>query len=253
MIKCPKCQADNQIGAIFCRSCGDKLDIDKLRPDDIKKATRNRAKLIGRIIRNVISLILLLAIVGGAVLMALAPPGDWSNTLNDAESKERNKKIVAIMRRVKQLDVDFKFNQRELNAYATEVLRLTSEDKRKRQEEQIEEGGKAMLVPEAVRVDLLADGRLRFVLESRLWNKISLYTVVTGSANSGTDFRIEQVAAGRLPIPVQRLTDILIEKRFRPLMQNSSKYEKFKKRVAPNADKIVVENGELKIKSKKKR
>ena len=90
MIKCPKCQADYQIGAIFCRSCGDKLDIDKLRPDDIKKATRNRAKLIGRIIRNVISLILLLAIVGGAVLMALAPPGDWSNTLNDAESKERN-------------------------------------------------------------------------------------------------------------------------------------------------------------------
>ena len=33
MINCPKCAHDNQLGAIFCRGCGAKLDIETIRPE----------------------------------------------------------------------------------------------------------------------------------------------------------------------------------------------------------------------------
>jgi len=33
MIKCQKCGFENQLGAIFCRQCGGKLDLEELRPD----------------------------------------------------------------------------------------------------------------------------------------------------------------------------------------------------------------------------
>ncbi|OGV34958.1 MAG: hypothetical protein A2020_13340 [Lentisphaerae bacterium GWF2_45_14] len=33
MIKCQKCGFENQLGAIFCRQCGGKLELDELRPE----------------------------------------------------------------------------------------------------------------------------------------------------------------------------------------------------------------------------
>ena len=33
MIKCQKCGFENQLGAIFCRQCGGKLELDALRPE----------------------------------------------------------------------------------------------------------------------------------------------------------------------------------------------------------------------------
>ena len=35
MLRCPKCGADNLLSAVFCRSCGDRLDLDKIKPDDL--------------------------------------------------------------------------------------------------------------------------------------------------------------------------------------------------------------------------
>ena len=37
MVVCPKCRADNQIGAIFCRECGDKLEIEEVALEDVKR------------------------------------------------------------------------------------------------------------------------------------------------------------------------------------------------------------------------
>ena len=32
-IKCTKCGHPNQLGAIFCRGCGEKLELENLQPD----------------------------------------------------------------------------------------------------------------------------------------------------------------------------------------------------------------------------
>ena len=41
MIKCPKCEADNQIGAIFCRGCGEKLELDEIKPETVMEAAES--------------------------------------------------------------------------------------------------------------------------------------------------------------------------------------------------------------------
>ena len=33
LVKCANCGHDNQLGAIFCRNCGDKLNIEEMRPE----------------------------------------------------------------------------------------------------------------------------------------------------------------------------------------------------------------------------
>ena len=77
MIKCPKCDADNQIGAIFCRGCGEKLNLDDIQPDVVRDAAAKAVEQrggwdIGRIIRNVIGLGLLAALVGVLLMLYMA-------------------------------------------------------------------------------------------------------------------------------------------------------------------------------------
>ena len=37
MIKCQKCGFENQMGSIFCRECGEKLDMDAIDPNKLQK------------------------------------------------------------------------------------------------------------------------------------------------------------------------------------------------------------------------
>lgn len=78
MIKCPKCGADNMINAIFCRSCGEKIDYsalkieDQLGLDDEKskrsKASQRANQIVGAVLAAVIVILLaaLMIPVGGS-------------------------------------------------------------------------------------------------------------------------------------------------------------------------------------------
>lgn len=70
MIKCPKCGADNLMNAIFCRNCGDKLDLSKLTAEqqfgDLgsgKKPESKAVKKAKQIANSVGTLIIVLIIV----------------------------------------------------------------------------------------------------------------------------------------------------------------------------------------------
>lgn len=45
MIKCQKCGFENQLGAIFCRQCGGKLELEELRPEVKDKKKQGCFKL----------------------------------------------------------------------------------------------------------------------------------------------------------------------------------------------------------------
>ncbi len=47
MIKCQKCGFENQMGSIFCRECGEKLDMDAIDPNKLQKDV-NKEKNIKR-------------------------------------------------------------------------------------------------------------------------------------------------------------------------------------------------------------
>lgn len=61
LIKCQNCNHENQLGAIFCRGCGGKLDVETMRP---KVEHSKPASNAGSFIKNLIVFIVFLALVG---------------------------------------------------------------------------------------------------------------------------------------------------------------------------------------------
>ncbi|MBO7742232.1 MAG: zinc ribbon domain-containing protein, partial [Victivallales bacterium] len=64
MLRCPKCSTDNLLSAVFCRGCGERLNLDEIKPDnfnemgDTKADPNARKNLIGGIILGAIVVIL---------------------------------------------------------------------------------------------------------------------------------------------------------------------------------------------------
>jgi len=70
MIKCQKCGFENQMGSIFCRECGEKLNMDAIDPNklqkdvDKEKLIKKTKKRIKSLISTCIGLLILAAFLG---------------------------------------------------------------------------------------------------------------------------------------------------------------------------------------------
>ncbi|MBR2427877.1 MAG: zinc ribbon domain-containing protein [Lentisphaeria bacterium] len=65
LIKCAKCGFENQMGAIFCRGCGEKIDMNAMDPDTVaKNQKKGNSGIIGKIIRKIFLILIIVALVG---------------------------------------------------------------------------------------------------------------------------------------------------------------------------------------------
>lgn len=101
LIKCQSCGHENQLGSIFCRGCGGKLEVEQLRPKvvDTKAATSG----VGGIIRKAIGLIVFLGLV--FVILMLFYPDDLSNYAalsGDNAVKAVKEKFESIQKKAEQ-------------------------------------------------------------------------------------------------------------------------------------------------------
>ena len=75
MINCPKCGADNLLNAIFCRTCGEKLNLEELKPTEVGPSEEDAKKLRAQKLQNQLGggiiAVLLLVVLGGLLI----PPG----------------------------------------------------------------------------------------------------------------------------------------------------------------------------------
>ena len=92
-IKCSKCGFENQMGVIFCRQCGEKINMDEISPESLEegKSKENAGKTAGKIIRWTVRILLLL-IVLGLLAAVLAPWGLPVYTAPDETTDEFKKK-----------------------------------------------------------------------------------------------------------------------------------------------------------------
>ena len=59
MLRCPKCGTDNLLSAVFCRGCGERMNLDEIKPDDFhdlgnKKDSNTKQNIIGGAIIGVL-------------------------------------------------------------------------------------------------------------------------------------------------------------------------------------------------------
>lgn len=94
MLRCPKCGTDNLLSAVFCRGCGDRLNLDEIKPDnfadigDKKEKSNTKQNIIGGIILGVL--------VVGFLVGVLFPGCGKLDTTEEAQKAvfEKYKKVA---------------------------------------------------------------------------------------------------------------------------------------------------------------
>lgn len=92
LIKCPECNHENQLGAIFCRNCGAKLEIEKLAPE----AKDQKSFSVLKIVRRLIALALVLILIGLAVGLFFPIGLKQYGALSQDQIEEVDKKLEAM-------------------------------------------------------------------------------------------------------------------------------------------------------------
>ena len=231
MITCPECGADNMIGAIFCRGCGKKLNLDELTPDAFNDPPEPMAKKVARVVQKIVTLVLLVGVT--ALLAGLFWPA--KNVLK-GELEEKN---------LKQAEARFKvvvtpspkyprvsFTSEQATAVLNESLGLPGSSTGNKQAQHLS-------------VEFLAGGNLRVVLKSSLFGQIPMYTeLVCKPEQSGPGqiaFTVLSAKAGKISLPGKLRQNAI--KQFSTLFQSATEANQARQNVKSftiGADSLVV-------------
>ena len=96
MIKCQKCGFENQMGSIFCRDCGEKLDMDAIDPNKLQKDVNKEKnlKLAKKRIKGLISGAITLLVIAAFIFIIAWRKKDI-NPKYSLESVEETQEEVA--------------------------------------------------------------------------------------------------------------------------------------------------------------
>ena len=202
MLKCPACQSDNQIGAIFCRTCGDKLNLDEIEPDEIVAAADGVTGSSLFFIKKLVMLTIFICLVGALVSLFLAPGVNVPPPLDEAAQRAAAGRFSRLMSGRSRAET---FTEAELHYIVNiKLLVLTEEQKIKDKEMLIAEGYPTTLMPDEVYLEFPSPGVAKVTVKSNLMDKASMYTTVFGSitgTEEGITFNTTKMLAGRVPVP----------------------------------------------------
>lgn len=204
MIKCPKCGADNLLGAIFCRSCGSKLNLEDLKPDDIaEKKSAFSVQTVGKSLFKLVKLVVLVVLISGLVGILLAPSGFQPNRGLDAKEFRAAMDKVTGLTRAPSRAAKVVFTADEIAVLADALLGFSVPDG-VRQTVTLAEPPEAVITSVDVDTTLIDGAFLRVVLKQKLLGKVSVYTTVVGALQvdeKGLVFHVIKARVGRVPLP----------------------------------------------------
>lgn len=187
MLQCPKCGTDNLLNAIFCRGCGEKLELDNLKPEAFEVKTHTKAQKIMRMVNIILGILLTLAVLVIAV-GALFPVSGRITAAELTDQAQKSYKTLLIRNRSSR---SVTFTNEEATALVNQQFSTYS-------------GGKGSPTPEHVTVLFLADGDVRLILTAKL-KFLTLHTSVkaTPSASGSGTFALDVKSCklGLLPLP----------------------------------------------------
>jgi len=249
MIVCPKCKSENMLGAIFCRGCGQKLNIDDLRPEDIAAAANKNAPKKSGPLRTIISTLVLLVVLGilGAIFMP--PEYQVQGELPEDQYNQARARLTRMLARDVRAGQREVFTLAEVNHLTKGMLDLT-EEKLGTRAERIAKGEitvDGFMVPYDLTIELLGDNRARLILLSKLYDKLPVHTVIVGQATASSDtglwFTPETMHAGRLPVMGAMFQEAVLKRYLALIEQN----QPFQEVIRPGIHNISSTSSELTI------
>ena len=242
MIVCPKCQTDNQVGAIFCRGCHEKLNLEDLNPEDIQKGavaqTRDKSKWsVFSIIRNSVMLVILLFLIWILYSIFGVPELPQHAELDEkaAKSIEKYRDYLNRGSRTRTLTID------EFAHLARLELSVTKEQREKIMAERIEQGDTAKgLEAYNIWFDVVQAGednivRIICLYEHPDWSWMSFHNTLVGSVymndKKEIDFDVREYHLGTLNVTGFGMAEEHVQNRFRTLLRNKQPFWDLQRRV----------------------
>jgi len=245
MLKCPKCGTDNLLNAIFCRGCGEKLDLSELRPETFleKKLTKSQKimKVVNQVLSAVIALLLITLIVGLFFpvkhLTGNSPSEEAVKNFEEAQ----NFGVTAARRgRRPARDKDaeqpggksFTFSSQDATALLNKSLHLPVT------------GGDNKLTSENLSVSFAGDGSATLILTCKLLGKVPMHSTVIvkpSVSNGALAMNVQKTKVGFVPVPAQ-LSQKVTQK-FITLSSGSTALDKIKSKLSA----VAISAGSLTI------
>ncbi|MFA4945386.1 MAG: zinc ribbon domain-containing protein [Lentisphaeria bacterium] len=231
MIKCHQCNAENMLGAIFCRNCGTRLEIDKFRPETVDQRRRRQGRSWGGRLYRLTVFALLLLLAAGLAGIFLPSPKRPVPALGAAElaAAEARFDSFALPRRA---EAALTFTSAEATALANKRL-LT------------DAGAGGPFTVTAVTLDFRTGGHVLVTVAGKLLGKLPMenQALVRLESGAGTPAKVTvvKVRAGKLPIPA--FAHSLVLQRIEPLFAGNAAAAA----VRENVRAIEVEDGEAKV------
>ena len=194
MLVCPECNAENRIGAIFCRECGEKLDVSDLRPPS-KSEQGGRRWGLARIIRWLFSLAVLAALVY-AVLAMLATLGPDVGGVERGRRMEVENDYQRVVDGVQSVSGrSLRLNSAEATYLLNEILGLDKDAE--------EASGAGFMAPVRIAVELLPDNEVKVMMRHRLFDQVDSDSMMIGKftiEDGNVRFEPHTLQLGDLPI-----------------------------------------------------
>lgn len=223
-LKCPKCGTDNLLTSIFCRGCGEKLDLNAMKPEAIQKTAggdkaKKKTSPAAKAVTAGLTVVLILFIAA-----FFCPTGG----LKGNEPSEQAKKDFQALQKVKGSSSgkkkkgkkpapapaqpkNFTFSDADSTALANKTLGLPKSD------------GNDVL-PQNLSVRYQEDNTLQLILTCKLFGFLPMDNVlyVKAEMNSGKlEFTPLSARIGFIPMIGGALTDIVVQK-ITPTVDNST-------------------------------
>ncbi len=132
MMQCPQCGTSNRLGAIFCRSCGVKLEVDSVTKDTFEQVTgivpkdkTDAKKRVRRLVLNVVRVAILALLVLGVYLALQLPEVEEPETTSKlaAQFEQTRARLGGAVTREQELTVTI--TEDALNSYLAERMGAT--------------------------------------------------------------------------------------------------------------------------------
>ena len=265
MIRCPKCNAENQIGAIFCKSCGVKLDLNELSHDQVVKAAKSaRGKKFDftKVVRNFVSTTLLIGVLVVLAGLYIPPKSSQAELMShlDDESKTKSIKLLNAFIQKKTGAV---FGDEATWNYMLQDLFDVSEDKIVEKKKSFLEEGREGLMLTGLEFNIVdsATNTVRLIFHQtkidQEYIKLSSYIEGPISIEDGSlSMDIQKCGIGRIPLQfIGQTKEIVIEKFTSELDANQVAQEGIArvKTMKIEVDKLTLGVGGKKKKSAKKK
>jgi len=183
MLNCPKCGTDNLLTAVFCRGCGEKLDLNAIKPETILAADKTKKK--GNDTANmVVGIVLAVAIVVVAVGCLFPVGGRLPGSDNQAAITQGEKLL-------KSLKTPLTFTDEEASAFINSKLEKFT-------------GDAGVPTPQYITVHFQEDQTVKLILSAKLTILPLHFTVISKpTVPSRGSLNLETVSAkiGLLPLP----------------------------------------------------